>query len=63
MKILNFLAIVLLILGGLNWFLVGVFDLNLVSIIFGHKMLVIRLIYIVVGLAAFYSLLHFKKFL
>lgn len=63
MKILNFLAIVLLILGGLNWFLIGIFNFNLVSIFFGHMTLISRVIYIVVGLAALYALLHFKKYL
>jgi uncharacterized membrane protein YuzA (DUF378 family) len=63
MKILNFIAVVLLIAGGLNWFLVGVFNINLVSIFFGHMTIVSRLIYIVVGLAAFYLLLNIKKHL
>ena len=63
MKILNFIAIVLLIVGGLNWFLVGVFNINLVGIFFGHASFITRIIYIFVGLAAFYALLHFKKYL
>lgn len=63
MKILNFIAIVLLILGGLNWFLIGAFNMNLVSHFFGYMTLISRIIYIMVGLAALYSLLHFKKYL
>ena len=63
MKVLNFIAVVLLIAGGLNWFLVGVFNINLVSVFFGHMTIISRLIYIVVGLAAFYLLLNIKKHL
>ena len=63
MKILNFIALLLLIIGGLNWFLVGVFNLNLVSVFFGHMTLISRVIYILVGLSGLYILLNFKKHL
>lgn len=63
MKILNIIALVLLVLGGLNWFFVGVFDLNFASMLLGHMTMASRMVYIVVGLAAFYALLHFKQYL
>ncbi len=63
MKILNFIALVLLIIGGLNWFLIGTFNINLVTTFFGHMTLISRIIYIVVGLSALYILLNFKKHL
>ncbi len=63
MKVLNFIVIVLLIIGGLNWFLIGVFDLNVVSHFFYSGTITTRLIYIFVGLSAFYALLNFKKYL
>lgn len=63
MKVLNFIAIVLLIAGGLNWFLIGIFDINLVKIFFGHMTLTTRVLYILVGLSALYILLNFKKHL
>jgi len=50
-KLLFKLAILLLIIGGLNWFLVGVFDVNVVSGLFGDG-IITKLIYILVGLSA-----------
>ncbi len=50
----DWLALILVIVGGLNWGLVGAFDFNLVSAIFGNMGMVERLVYILVGLAALY---------
>ncbi len=63
MRILNFFAIVLLIIGGLNWFAIGVFDINLVSKFFGDMTLMARIIYVLVGLSALYTLINVKKHL
>lgn len=50
-KLLFKVAMVLLIIGGLNWLLVGLFDVNLVSGIFGKSFLA-TLIYVLVGVSA-----------
>ena len=51
------LILILMIIGGINWGLVGFFNYNLVSSIFGVKLEVIsRIIYAVVGLAALYGI-------
>lgn len=51
------LILILLIIGGINWGLIGFFNYNLVSSIFGANLIVIsRIIYAVVGLAALYSI-------
>ena len=63
MKVVNFITILLLIIGGANWFLVGAFDFNLVKVIFGDMTLMARIIYILVGLSALYTLINFKKHL
>lgn len=61
MKGLNGAALVILIIGGLNWGLVGLFDWNLVEAIFsGWAPVLARLIYIVVGIAAVYSIYLLK---
>ena len=60
MRKLDVLAAILLVMGGLNWFLVGVFDFNLVKFISGDKIFIQRIIYIVVGLAAFYQIFQYK---
>ena len=53
---LDRIALVLLIIGGVNWGLVGGFDTNLVSQLFGPRSLLSRLIYIAVGVAAVYAI-------
>ena len=50
------IALVLLIVGGINWGLVGGFDVNLVTQLFGPRSLPSRLIYIAVGIAALYAI-------
>ncbi len=47
---------ILLFVGGLNWGLVGAFDYNLVDSIFGVDSVLRKLVYILVGLAALWSL-------
>lgn len=60
MKSLNVIALVLVIIGGLNWGLIGLFDFNLVAAIFGSGSVLSRIIYILVGLAALYCLVLIK---
>lgn len=56
MKTLNLVALVLIIVGGLNWLLVGLFKWDLVGGIFGGMdSIIARIVYILVGLAAIYS--------
>ena len=52
----DLLALILVIVGGLNWGLVGLFDFNLVDTIFGVGSTLSRIIYIVVGIAALYTI-------
>ena len=59
MKTLDVVVWVLLAIGGLNWGLVGLFDFNLVSAIFGETILT-RIVYILVGLAALYDIIAVK---
>jgi uncharacterized membrane protein YuzA (DUF378 family) len=56
MRGLNVITLVLLIVGGLNWGLVGLFDFDLVAALFGEKSTLSRIVYILVGLAAVYQL-------
>jgi uncharacterized protein len=51
MKLFDIVVTVLLIIGGLNWGLVGIFEFDLVQNIFGQGA-VTRVIYTVVGLSA-----------
>ena len=53
---LQWIALILLIVGGLNWGLVGLLDFDLVAAIFGMMSGLSRIVYIIVGLSAIYTL-------
>ena len=55
-KKLNLLAITLLVVGGINWGLVGTTGFDLVRAIFGDMTFLSRTVYTLVGLAAVYQL-------
>ena len=54
MKILNWTALVLLIIGGLNWLLVGLARFDLFFLLTGPMTAMTRTIYMLVGVAAIY---------
>jgi uncharacterized membrane protein YuzA (DUF378 family) len=56
MKAAEWIPMLLLAIGGLNWGLIGLFNFNLVSFLFGDMTPLSRIVYIVVGLCALYSL-------
>ncbi|MBQ9790036.1 MAG: DUF378 domain-containing protein [Clostridia bacterium] len=57
MIIANIIALVLSIIGSLNWLLVGIFSWNLVTWIFGVGVFA-RIIYVIVGLAGIWLLVQ-----
>jgi hypothetical protein len=61
LNVLDWIALILLVIGGLNWGLVGVFKFDLVKAIFGDMAIVSRIIYIVVGVAALYTIYFLVK--
>ena len=61
MKTLNLLTLILTIVGGLNWGLVGVADFDLVAAIFGEGSALARAVYVLVGLSALYQILPLTK--
>lgn len=61
MRVLNIIAQIVLIVGGLNWGLVGLFQFDLVAALFGGTGAPLaRIVYILVGLAALYGLYLLK---
>jgi uncharacterized membrane protein YuzA (DUF378 family) len=52
----NWIPMLLLIVGGINWGLVGLFEFDLVATLFGEMSMISRAIYVAVGLSALYSL-------
>ena len=57
MNILNKVTLLLLIVGGLNWGLVGLLDFDLVAALFGQMSLLSRVVYSLVGLSALLQLI------
>jgi len=53
----DWIALILVIIGGLNWLLVGLFSFDLVAAIFGSMSAVARIVYVIVGLCAIYLLI------
>ena len=49
---------ILLIVGGLNWGLVGLFDFDLVAMLLGHMTMLSKIVYVLVGLSALYWLVR-----
>jgi hypothetical protein len=61
MKALHTVSYILLFIGGLNWGLVGLLQLNLVELIFGNWPVVVKTVYILVGVSAVYVITTHKK--
>ncbi|UCD95409.1 MAG: DUF378 domain-containing protein [Candidatus Zixiibacteriota bacterium] len=61
MKTLDVIVAILLVIGGLNWGLIGVFRFDVVAAIFGDMGVITRIIYILVGVCAIYRLILWKS--
>jgi uncharacterized membrane protein YuzA (DUF378 family) len=60
-SVIGVIALVLLIVGGLNWALVGLFNFDLVAALFGDMTTLSRIVYVLVGLAALFALSLFPR--
>lgn len=56
MKVIDTIALVLIIIGAINWGLVGIFNFNLVEAIFGGISVITRIIYILVGISGLWGI-------
>ena len=56
MKIIDKIALVLVIIGAINWGLIGIFNFNLVETIFGGFSVLSRIIYILVGISGLWCI-------
>lgn len=61
MKTLDVIIAVLLVVGGLNWGLVGILGFDLVASIFGDMSFLSRIVYAIVGLSALYQVAQWKS--
>ena len=56
MKVIDTIALVLIIIGAIYWGLVGIFNFNLVDAIFGAMSVISRIIYILVGISGLWAI-------
>lgn len=61
MKVINGIALTLVIIGSINWLLVGLFQFNLVDSIFGSLSVISRIIYTIVGIAGLWCIAFYSK--
>ena len=58
---LDVLALILIIIGAINWGLIGFFNLDVISLLFGSLSMITRINYAFVGIAGVYSIVLFWK--
>ena len=63
MQTLQKIALVLTIIGAINWGLIGIFDFNLVAAIFGDATVLSRIIYTIVGICGLINIVILFKHL
>ncbi len=56
MSVIDVVVLVLVVVGGLNWGLVGALNMDLVALVFGAGSVLAKVVYVLVGLAAVYML-------
>lgn len=56
MKAIDYIVLVLVIIGAINWGLVGFFGLDLVAFLFGSMSVLSRIIYAVIGICGLYAI-------
>lgn len=56
MKAIDYIVLVLVIIGAINWGLVGFFGLDLVAFLFGSRSVLSRIIYAVIGICGLYAI-------
>lgn len=62
MKTLNLVTLILIIVGGVNWLLVGLFQFDLVAALFGGQAAVLsRIVYVLVGLSALWQIVPLAR--
>ncbi len=61
MKVVNIIALILIIIGAVNWGLIGAFNFNLVATLFGVNTVLSRIVYGLVGIAGLWALTFFGR--
>ena len=62
MKIASVVSMILVIVGALVWLLVGLFNFNLVAMLFGDASMMTRIIYSLVGISALWLIFYWASY-
>ncbi len=61
MKTLDVIALILVVIGAINWGLIGFFGFDLVAVLFGTMSGFTRIVYVLVGIAGLYAFSFFGR--
>lgn len=61
MKTLDYIALILVIVGTINWGLIGLLNFDIVKVLFGNMSLLSRIVYVVIGVSGLYALSFFGR--
>lgn len=61
MKVLDYTILTFVVIGAINWGLIGFFDFDLVSTLFGQMSILTRIIYAIVGIGGLYAISYYGR--
>lgn len=61
MKTIDYLALIFVIIGAINWGLIGFLGFDLVRVVFGDMSILSRIVYAAVGICGLYALSYFGR--
>ena len=61
MKALNLITMLLLIIGGIDLGLLGLFGWDLLTLVFGFSPILLRIVYIIIGLSALWQIMPLTR--
>ena len=61
MKVLDYTILTFVVIGAINWGLIGFFDFDLVSTLFGQMSMLTRIIYALVGIGGLYAISYYGR--
>lgn len=61
MRALDYTVLTIVLIGAINWGLIGFFDFDLVSTLFGQMSILTRIIYAVVGIGGLYAISYYGR--
>ncbi|MFG6328584.1 MAG: DUF378 domain-containing protein [Lachnospiraceae bacterium] len=61
MKVIDYILLTLVIIGAINWGLIGFLNFDLVRVVFGDMSLFSRIIYAAVGIGGLYAISYYGR--